>query len=204
MLKRYKRQQQQQQRPFNGLWSGTTRVGRYQKKHSPTHTHPDQRASFITFLHPLYSTYVLDSPHVQPISRSSLVFLLVLNHQLHAPYISWPSHRHLFATHDRTSAACSAAVPMLCHLHLVSLSAPYLGVYLQETMWNILSCSFKSFEVLFCGRNACTRSCTCTCMMSSCNISDVTHAVQVYTRSNNTWKVENMQNKYNHGCNSVG
>ena len=26
---------QQQQRPFNGLWSGTTRVGRYQKKHSP-------------------------------------------------------------------------------------------------------------------------------------------------------------------------
>ena len=40
-----------QQRPFNGLWSGTTRVGRYQKKHSPTHTHPDHRASFITFLH---------------------------------------------------------------------------------------------------------------------------------------------------------
>ena len=37
---------QQQQRPFNGLWSGTTRVGRYQKKHSPTHTHPDHRASF--------------------------------------------------------------------------------------------------------------------------------------------------------------
>ena len=37
--------------PF-GLWSGTTRVGtRYQKKHSPTHTHPDHRASFIVFLH---------------------------------------------------------------------------------------------------------------------------------------------------------
>jgi len=43
--------QQQQQRPFDGLWSGTTRVGRYQKKHSPTHTHPDHRASFIIFLH---------------------------------------------------------------------------------------------------------------------------------------------------------
>ena len=25
--------------PFNGLWSGTTRAGQYQKKHSPTHTH---------------------------------------------------------------------------------------------------------------------------------------------------------------------
>ena len=37
--------------PFNGLWSGTTRVGRYQKKHSPTHTNPDHRTSFIIFLH---------------------------------------------------------------------------------------------------------------------------------------------------------
>jgi len=36
--------------PFNGLLSGTTRVGRYQKKHSPTHTHPDHRTSFIIFL----------------------------------------------------------------------------------------------------------------------------------------------------------
>ena len=30
----------QQQRPFNGLWPGTTRVGRYQKELSPTHTYP--------------------------------------------------------------------------------------------------------------------------------------------------------------------
>ena len=37
--------------PFNGLLSGTTRVGRYQKKQSPTHTHPDHRTSFIIFLH---------------------------------------------------------------------------------------------------------------------------------------------------------
>ena len=43
------------------------------------------------------STYMLDSPHVQPLSRSSLVFPLVLNPQLHTPYISSPSHRHLFA-----------------------------------------------------------------------------------------------------------
>jgi len=34
-------------KPFNGLWSGTTQVGRYQKKHPPTHTHPDHRTSFI-------------------------------------------------------------------------------------------------------------------------------------------------------------
>jgi len=70
------------------------------EKHSPTHTHPDQRASFIIFL------------HLQRSMASSLFNL--------------PSHRHLFATHDRTSAACSAAIPMLCHLPLVSLLAPYL------------------------------------------------------------------------------
>ena len=88
----------------------------------------DHRASFITFLHLQRSMAsslfnVLDSPHVQPLSRSSLVFPLVLNPQLYAPYISSPSHRHLFATHDHTSAACSAAIPMLCHLPLVSLSS---------------------------------------------------------------------------------
>ena len=32
--------------PFNGLWSGTTRVGRYQKKHSPTHSHPHYQKYF--------------------------------------------------------------------------------------------------------------------------------------------------------------
>ena len=47
---------QQQQQPFNGPLSGTTRVGRYQKKHSPAHTHPGQRTSFITFLHLQRST----------------------------------------------------------------------------------------------------------------------------------------------------
>ena len=41
--------QQQQQRPFNGLWSGTTRVSRYQKKHSPTHTHPVVQLKIIYF-----------------------------------------------------------------------------------------------------------------------------------------------------------
>ena len=40
---------------FNSLLSGTTRVGRYQKKHSPTHTHTDHRTSFINFLHLLRS-----------------------------------------------------------------------------------------------------------------------------------------------------
>ena len=52
------------QQPFNGVWSGTTRVGRYQKKHSPTHTHPDHQTSFINFLHLLQSiAFSLFSSH---------------------------------------------------------------------------------------------------------------------------------------------
>ena len=114
--------------PFNSLWSGTTQVGRYQKKHSPTHTHPDHRTSFINFSiyydpqHPLCSVYVLDSPLWQPLCRSSLVFFLVLEPKLHTPYISSPNHHLLFAAH--------AVIPMLCHLYLVSLSAPYLEICL--------------------------------------------------------------------------
>ena len=59
--------------------------------------------------HPLYSAYVLDSPLEQPLSRSSLVFPLVLNYpQLHTLCISSPNHHHLFAAHAHTNAACSA------------------------------------------------------------------------------------------------
>ena len=124
--------QQQQQRPFNGLWSGTTRVGRHQKQHSPTHTHPDHRASFITFLHLQRSmASSLFNLRAWQSSRTSSfqVFFglpLGLEPSTSCSIISSPSHRHLFTTHDRTSAACSAATPMLCHLPLVSLSAPYL------------------------------------------------------------------------------
>jgi len=42
-------QQQQQQQPFYGPLSGTTRVSRYQKKHSPT-PHPDH--------HPIFSACI--------------------------------------------------------------------------------------------------------------------------------------------------
>jgi len=41
---------QQQQQPFYDPLSVTTRVSRYQKKHSPTH-HPDHHPIFISFFH---------------------------------------------------------------------------------------------------------------------------------------------------------
>ena len=44
----------QQQQPFYGPLSGTTRVSWYQKKHSPTN-HPDHHPIFTTFFHLLRS-----------------------------------------------------------------------------------------------------------------------------------------------------
>jgi len=41
---------------------------------------------------------MLDSPFPQPVSRSSLVFLLVWYRVLHTPYICTPSHHLLFTT----------------------------------------------------------------------------------------------------------
>ena len=120
-------------RTHDRLMAGITRVGRYQKKHSPTHTHPLSPSSIYNDQwHPLCSFYLLDSPLVQPLSRSCLVFLLVLDPQLHTPYISSPNHHLLFAAHAQTNAACSAAIPMLCHLPKVPLpweilaNGPYL------------------------------------------------------------------------------
>ena len=60
----------------------------------------------------------------QPLSMSSLVFLLVWDPLLHTTYISSPSHHLLFTTHAHTNAACSDVVPMSCHLFVTSLSQP--------------------------------------------------------------------------------
>ena len=124
---------------FNSPLSGTNCVGRHQKKHSSTHTNPDHQTSFINFLHllrsiaPPSSIYVLDSPFPQPLSRSSLVFLLVLDPLLHTPCISSPNCHLLFPANTHTIArslfCCNTAL-MLCHLYLISLSVLYLEICL--------------------------------------------------------------------------
>jgi len=63
---------------FNGLLSRTTRVCCYQKKHSPTHTHPDHQTSFIIFLHPTihgilfvqFTSLTVLSDNISPINQS--------------------------------------------------------------------------------------------------------------------------------------
>jgi len=127
--------------PFYGLLSGTTRVSRYQKKHSPTHTYPDHQSSLISFLHlrqsiasSLFNLRALQ-PSGTPAADSqqgamghSLASCASLLHNLsprilwstsflhptlHTPYISSLNHCHLFATHAHTIATCFALLMRL-------------------------------------------------------------------------------------------
>ena len=66
--------QQQQQRPFNGLWSGTTRVGRYQKELSPTHTHPDHRVPIRIIVHPSGWYYIITNWLCEKLWRPVKIF----------------------------------------------------------------------------------------------------------------------------------
>ena len=118
--------------PFNGLRPRTTRVGRYQKKHSPIHAHPNHRTSFINFLHLLLSTLhsilfiqftcltvLFDNLSPGPLWTSSWV----LNPLLHTSCISSPNRHLLFTAHAQTNAACSAVIPMLSSIPNLSLSS---------------------------------------------------------------------------------
>jgi len=107
-------------------WAGTRR-----NIHPLTrHIHPDHQTSFINYIHLLRSiasslfnlrawqsssTTFLQSPDSLWSSSWSETLYFILHTFLH------PNH-HLFATHAHTIAACSAVIPMLCHLSLISLS----------------------------------------------------------------------------------
>ena len=100
-----------------------------------THSHPSWSSDILYHLPPfttihgfLFVQFTSLTVLSDKFSPGPLVFLLALDPQLHTPCISSPNRHHLFAAHAHTNAACFAAVPMLCHI--VSLSAPYLGVCL--------------------------------------------------------------------------
>jgi len=122
------------------LWilAGTTRVSRYQKKHSPIHTYRGHQSSLICFVHLIrFMASSLFNPHdwqsfstISIHSNFSLVYILAWHPPLHTSYISSPNHCLLFATHAHTIATCFAVVPRLCLLILVSLSTLYLEFYL--------------------------------------------------------------------------
>ena len=73
---------------------------------------------------------MLGNLFAQPLSMSSLVYLLVWSPPPHIPYISSPNQCLLFAAHAHTIATCFAVVSILYHLFLVFLSTPYLELCL--------------------------------------------------------------------------
>ena len=81
------------------LWtlSGITRVSRYQKKYSPTHTYRGYQSSLICFIQLIWSmASSLFNPRTwqsfSTISKFYLVYLLAWHPPLHTPYISSPNH----------------------------------------------------------------------------------------------------------------
>ena len=138
-------------RTFYGPLSGTTRVSRYQKKHSPTHQ-PDHHPVFISFFHLLRSiasslfrlrawqSFCTTSFHVifglplglEPSTSYSIhLFTQSVSFSQYMPY-----HRNLFC--------CSRSYQdYIIILFLVFLSTPYLELYLLP--WHYTSiCPFSS------------------------------------------------------------
>ena len=107
---------EQQQQPFYGPLSRTTRVSRYQKKHSPTH-HPDH--------HPICISVAIFLHNLCPCPLWSTSWSALWSPPPHIPYISSPNQCLLFATNAHTIATCFA-ISVLYHTFLVFLSTPYL------------------------------------------------------------------------------
>jgi len=122
-------------RPCQGLpgWAGTRR-----------NIHPLTPILISTILYQLPpSTMIHGNLPVQfmcffvpPLCKSSLVYLLIWDPQLHTSYISSPNHL-LFATHGHTIATGFAAVPRSYHLFLVSPSSLYseINQSVSELCW---------------------------------------------------------------------
>ena len=121
--------------PFNGLLSGTTRVGRDQKKYSPTHIHPDHRTSFIIFLH-LQRSMASSLFSLRAWQSSQTTSLQVL---FGLPLGLGPSTSYSMHSFTQSSSSIRGTCPyqrslFCCNTNAVSsvpsLSAPYLGICL--------------------------------------------------------------------------
>ena len=112
---------------FNGLWSGTAWVCRYQKKHSPTHNHPDHQTSFINFLHlpRSISSSLFSLSAWQSFSTTSLQVLFGLPLGL-GPFTSYSIH---FFTQSLSSfrSTCPYHRSLFCH-NTSAMSLPNLSL----------------------------------------------------------------------------
>ena len=100
----------------------------YQKKHSPTHTHPDHRTSFISFLHLLLST--ASSVFSLPARQSSLTtYLHVL---LGLPLGLGPSTSYFM--HFFTQSSSSFCNTAFCTQYSQNLLTAYNRTVWQQTV----------------------------------------------------------------------
>jgi len=96
--------------------------------------------------HYLYSVYMLGSPFRQPLSRSSLVFLLVFGPLFHTPCISSPNH-HLLSIYRPTLTSGCAARPVTMSINHITGGGGGLGSESAGTT-RYSSCSFVDFSRL--------------------------------------------------------
>jgi len=84
---------------------------------------------------------MLESSFPQPLSRFSLVYLLVCNPVFHTPYISSPSHYLPFAMHVHIFALQPVLLQYQCYVIIpnLSLSALYLEICLIMSLVDISS-----------------------------------------------------------------
>ena len=120
--------------PFNGLLFVTTRVGWYQNNHSPTHTHPDHRTSFLSFLHLLRSIasslFSLRSSQSSLTTSFQVLFGLPLGLGPSTSYFM-----HFFTQSSSFRSTCPYQCSLFwCNTNVMSsipnlsLSAPYLEI----------------------------------------------------------------------------
>ena len=64
--------------------------------------------------HPLYSTYVIDSPHVQPLSRSSSCSIHFFTQSSSSFRNTWPYQRSLFCCNTNAMSSMSPTEQYLC------------------------------------------------------------------------------------------
>ena len=165
---------QQQQRPFYGRLSMTTRVSRYQKKHSPTH-HPDHHPIFISFFHlprSIYSLFKLrawqsfctTSFHVLfglplDLEPSTSYFIHFFTQSVSSFRSTCPYHRDLFCC----SVNIISSIPSLSlnsllgtlsftvtlHIHLTTLiSARWSAISFSFLTGHVANLTISKYEIM--------------------------------------------------------
>ena len=108
--------------PFKGPFVGTIWVGWYQKKHSPSHTHPDHQTSFINFFHLLRSiaSSLFNIRAWQSFSTTCLqvLFGLPLGLGPSTSYISSRSHHFPFTAHAHITLWDNDCKPLTVNIQI--------------------------------------------------------------------------------------